>query len=61
MEKLPNQQPSTQAVRGEGKWFASPSGTIRINCDASWCKQTGMGGVGVIARDSSEQVVGGLN
>lgn len=38
-----------------------PLGTIRINCDALWCKQISMGGGGVVARDSNSEVVGGMN
>lgn len=34
---------------------------IKINCDASWCRQTKDDGIGVIARDSVVHVVGGVN
>lgn len=34
---------------------------IKINCDASWCRETKTGGIGVIARNADGCVVGGEN
>lgn len=59
--QLPNQRLSTPTANGEGKWTAPQPRTIQVNCDASWCKQTGMGGVSVIAHNSNGEVVGGIN
>lgn len=34
-------------------------GTIKINCDATWCSTTRFGGMGVIARDHMGNICGG--
>lgn len=61
MDQLPRQgQPPQKEQVVEG-WRTPPPGTIRIICDASWSSQIGMGGIGVITRDSRGEVVGGLN
>lgn len=41
-------------------WMRPPAETIKLNCDASWSRETNRGGIGVIARDSSGVVRGGL-
>lgn len=61
MVKLPLRLQSAQTVSMNGRWSAPCPGTIRINCDVSWCKQIGMGGLRVIARDSRGGVVGAVN
>lgn len=42
-------------------WRRSDQGCVKINCDASRCRQTKMGGIDVIARNADGCVVGGAN
>ncbi|KAL9680467.1 hypothetical protein QQ045_018346 [Rhodiola kirilowii] len=39
------------------EWKPPPSGVIKVNCDASWDKETNIGSVGVIARDHDTIVI----
>lgn len=38
LAKIPNQPTTIHGAQGEGKWCAPTLGTIRVNCDAPWCK-----------------------
>lgn len=42
------------------RWERLESGSIKINCDATWCISLGRGGIGVIVRDHSSGVLGGV-
>ncbi|KAL9664471.1 hypothetical protein QQ045_019873 [Rhodiola kirilowii] len=40
------------------EWKPPPTGVIKVNCDASWDKETNIGSVGVIVRDHDGIVIG---
>lgn len=58
LRQLPTQQIPEPVNREDGRWTTPNPRTVRINCDASWCAQTGMG---VITQNSDGNVVGGCN
>lgn len=37
------------------------NGWVKINCDASWRRESNTGEIGVIARNETGQVIGGAN
>lgn len=43
------------------EWEASGIGFVKVNCDASWSRQTKMGGIRVVARNSDGRLIGGAN
>lgn len=42
-------------------WKRQSQDAIKINCDATWCRSTKRGGIGVIARNHNGEVVGGYH
>lgn len=40
-------------------WERQGADIIKINCDAPWCANTSLGGIGVIVRDRSGSLRGG--
>lgn len=59
--RLSRNQPTTLTSRGCERWSTPMSDVIHINCDASLCQQTGMGGLGVGAYNLRGEVEGGFN
>lgn len=56
--KLRSLAPNIRAAQG---WTPPNPGTNKVNCDTSWCKETKLGGIVVVARNSDGQFIGGPN
>ncbi|CAB4273333.1 unnamed protein product [Prunus armeniaca] len=54
VKPLINELPRSPEVQVEPvtSWQKPPSGVFKVNCDATWMAQTGMGSVGWVVRDS---------
>lgn len=58
MQKKGSMAPTRRVAQG---WKAPSPGTIKVNCDASWCRQTKTGGIRVVPRESEGHLIGGAN
>ncbi|CAM8931852.1 unnamed protein product [Rhodiola kirilowii] len=56
--RLNRDTPINHLSSSDFEWKPPPSGVIKVNCDASWDKETNIGSVGVIARDHDGVVIG---
>lgn len=45
-----------QRPRNSQGWEAPETGSVKVNCDASWCRQTKTGGLRVVARNSDDRL-----
>lgn len=42
-------------------WVSPGQGVVKVNCDAAWDPSSGLGGIGVVARDNEGRLLGGFH
>lgn len=60
-KNIPKVTNEVQRPRNSQGWEAPETGYVKVNCDASWCRQTKTGGLRVVARNSDGRLTEGAN
>lgn len=59
--QIRGEQVNARPNENSHRWNPSPVESLKINYDASWGQRTKVSRIGIVARNSKGQVVGGLN